>query len=667
MKTPKNAGVLFSLGLSAVIVLSVAGFITSLSYIIPLVLPKGSSFDWWKFALLILTGLFTGLITEKVSTKKLLPFVLGFVPVWFVLSAAAAAFWQISLMFIPMTMTVLLTVFVVHFKKLWLIDSELTERLVAVASADHILEGKSADARIESGLKLLETVLPLSEAIVFRLEIDNSLNPVGRARSGGKAEESLSSRQNSWRENVGLCEQAVAARKTVVQVDEKARNAARAAVPLIYEGATVGVLFVKVRQNFELADRHLLEAFSGQLAQNFQRWELRSKNLPNKNWWNFLSTYSAENRLDIINLINGIIKEQSFGAVASSYLKEAHAIAYLDGTLAYLNRHMRHLANLDKQKISGLNLFGLLERFKTEVFNEPSIAIRRVLQTGDSFSSELWFPEQNKTLFMQITLVKVPDDGASIHETNVPMKPACFLLTFSDISAVKENERLRSDMASLMSHELRTPITSIQGFAELLLADETIAEDSREFLEIIVNESQRLSKMLTTFLSVSNLEQSDKKEFTKTTVKLDTVVSEVVDEMRETAKRKRIRLVENANTHLPPIAADRGLIRRAVSHLIDNAIKYSPERTSVIISTILEADFLRVVVEDRGYGIPNADRERIWQKFYRVARDGQDKEEESTGLGLPLVKEIVEQHGGEVAVESEAGQGSKFSFTLPRL
>ncbi len=104
------------------------------------------------------------------------------------------------------------------------------------------------------------------------------------------------------------------------------------------------------------------------------------------------------------------------------------------------------------------------------------------------------------------------------------MKPACFLITFRDISLLKENEKLRSDMASLMSHELRTPITSISGFAELLLADETISEESKEFLTIISHESQRLSKMLTTFLSVSNLEQADKKEFVKTPVKLDAVV-----------------------------------------------------------------------------------------------------------------------------------------------
>ena len=312
-------------------------------------------------------------------------------------------------------------------------------------------------------------------------------------------------------------------------------------------------------------------------------------------------------------------------------------------------------------------MFELLDNFKTDLFNEPTLAIKKVLQTGDKFSGELYYAETNKTLDLQISLVKVPNDDASIHETNVPMKPACFLLTIRDISEKKENERLRSDMASLMSHELRTPITSIQGFTELVMADENIAEDSREFLEIIHSETQRLSKMLTTFLSVSNLEQSDKKEINKTPVKLDTLVHEAVGDLQTAAKRKRIRLIEQVNSPIPPIAADKGLIQRAVAHLIDNAIRYSPEKTSIIISTVLEAEFLRVVVEDRGYGIPTAEKEKIWQKFYRVARDGQDKEGESTGLGLSLVKEIVEQHDGEVAVESEIGQGSKFSLKLPRL
>lgn len=622
--------------------------------------------NWWSILLMISASLGVGYLSERFSVKKVLTFAVPFVVIWAVLSFIAATYFSVNLFFLRTISVVLLPILFIHAKKLWLIDSELTDKLVELASAGHILEGKSADLRIETGLRLLETVFPLSEAIVFRFDTVQGLTPVGRA-GGESSVDSPAARQTAWRERIALCERALESRTTVVETDESAANSAQVALPLIYEGVAVGVLFVKVHRDFERADQYVLESFCGQLARNFQRKELRGKDLPNKFWWSFLSTNSTENRVGTTSLIKSLMKEQSFSAVASSYLKEAHAIAYLDGTLAYLNRQMRHLAKLNSEQIYELDLFGLLENFKTDVFSEPHLAIRRVLQTGDTYQNELYFAKKNRTLDLQISLVKVPSDDVSIHETNVAMKPACFLITLRDISAVKENEKLRSDMTSLMSHELRTPITSIKGFSELLLMDDKISDEQREFLTIIANESQRLSKMISTFLSVSNLEQSDKKEVSKVAVKLDTVVREVVDELQETAKRKRIRLVEKTNETIPPIAADKGLIRRAVSNLIDNAIKYSPERTSVMISTVLEADFLRVDVEDRGYGIPADEEEKIWQKFYRVARDGQDKEEESTGLGLSLVKEIVEQHGGEVALESEVGQGSRFSFRLPRL
>jgi two-component system phosphate regulon sensor histidine kinase PhoR len=232
---------------------------------------------------------------------------------------------------------------------------------------------------------------------------------------------------------------------------------------------------------------------------------------------------------------------------------------------------------------------------------------------------------------------------------------------------MKELDKLKSDMISLMSHELRTPITSINGFAELLAMDDGVPAESREFLNIIVSESQRLSRMIDTFLSVTKLEAADKQEVMKIPLKLDDVVGDMVGNLQPVAKKKRIRLVQQSSDRLPPVAADKSLITQCVANLIDNAIKYSPEKTTVSVSTMLEADAVRVLVEDRGYGIPPESIDKVWEKFYRVARDGQEKDAETTGLGLSFVREVIEQHGGAVALESEVGRGSRFSFTLPRL
>ena len=148
---------------------------------------------------------------------------------------------------------------------------------------------------------------------------------------------------------------------------------------------------------------------------------------------------------------------------------------------------------------------------------------------------------------------------------------------------------------------------------------------------------------------------------------LDDLMREAVANFHSAARRKRIRLEERDGVRLPPIAADRALVTQAVANLLDNAIKYSPERTTVTLSTALESEAVRVTVEDRGYGIPPEAVDRVWEKFYRVVRDGQDKEEESAGLGLSFVREVVEQHGGQVFLESEVGRGSRVGFTLPRL
>src|SRR6185295_16659017 len=162
----------------------------------------------------------------------------------------------------------------------------------------------------------------------------------------------------------------------------------------------------------------------------------------------------------------------------------------------------------------------------------------------------------------------------------------------------------------------------INGFAELLAVDESLPAESREFLQIITNESQRMSRMIDTFLSVTQLERADKKEIVHVALRLDELVREVINTMQPVAKKKRIRLAEQPTGTIPPVSADKSLITQVLMKLLDNAIRYSPERTTVTLSAVLEAETVRVIVEDRGYGVPQESIDRIWEKFYRVARDG---------------------------------------------
>ncbi len=670
-----SSSVLFSLSLSALAALIIFGFWLSglfvpLQNVLLFHAPGEPSSVSLPIAILplpilLVIGVGTSYLLDKRGFRHIrLFFALGGV-VLFALNLAVGRLLKIDLLFAPIVCTVFFSALVTYLRLLWMVDKELSGAVEKLSIANHILEGKAAEVRVNSGLQLLKTVLPLDEIVLFQLEENGNLNPVGRARDSLDKVKSPT-RQTDWRAGISLCDEALRENDIIVQKNGDGISSARIAVPLVHDEKTVGALLVRFHENFEEADRNLLKAFSEQFARNFHRQEVRATDWTNTHH-TFFSVNSAKQRLESFRLISGLLTEQQFGAFAFSEMADGHAIGYLDGTLAYVNRQMLRSARLTLDRARQLDLFTLLERFKGGVFDDPGIALRRVLQSGEKYHRELYYADRNQTFDLQISLVKSEADIQAVHNTTTLNKPLCFVVTVRDITAVKENEKLRSDMVSLMSHELRTPITSINGFAELLMIDESIPSEPREFLGIISSESQRLSKMINTFLAVSKLEQSDKREVIKIPVRLDSLAHEVMSNLQAEARRKRIRLVEQANSHLPPVAADKDLITKAIAHLIDNAIRYSPERTAVVVSTILEADAVRLIVEDKGFGIPSDSLEKIWEKFYRVMRDGQDKEEESTGLGLAFVKEVIEQHGGSVAVESQVNLGSRFSFTLPRL
>jgi len=626
--------------------------------------PLQSPQTWLGLLLIVAISTSAGFFVSRAGARRsFLILGLGF------LATAAASlitsrYLKIDILFAPMALGAVGAVFLVQLHRLWLIDRLLTEHVNDTSARMDTVEAGLAQTRLTSGLKLLQTILPLEEAVVFEPDDLGALVPCARLRTNPSA--ALEPGRNTvWRRLIKLCDQAVETSEIAVAPAGQIGSLESVAIPLRHQGRTVGALLLRLRESFDQSDRRLLAAVGGQVARNLQREEARKRKLDG-NLPAFISARTSSQRLHAFDVLSGVLTENRFGGQVLAEASDGYAIAYLDGTLGFVNPAMLWAARMSEQEAHEIDLFELLNRFCSGIFDEPSIAVRRVLQSGEPYERELNFPDRNQTLELRIALA-TDRNGNGSNGNGGGAIPLCFAIRVRDVTKMKEFEQLKSDMISLMSHELRTPLTSINGFAELLVLDDKIPEESREFLQIITNESQRMSRMIDTFLSVTQLERADKKEVTKIPLRLDEVVREVLGTVQPVAKKKRIRLIEQPSRHIPPVAADKSLITQAVTRFLENAIKYSPERTAVTVSTVLEAEAVRVTVEDRGYGVPAESIDRIWEKFYRVARDGQEKDEESTGLGLAFVKEVVEQHGGTVAVESEVGRGSKFSFALPRL
>jgi len=236
--------------------------------------------------------------------------------------------------------------------------------------------------------------------------------------------------------------------------------------------------------------------------------------------------------------------------------------------------------------------------------------------------------------------------------------------SFADITRQHELQQTKNDVISLVSHEMRTPLTAIQGMTELLANYEVPTDRRKEMTLAINDEVKRLTRMISEYLDITRLE-SGATAMRLAPVKVEALLERILILLEPVAAKRKIRLVRNVPADLPAILADQDLLSRAVENLVSNAIKYSPDATEVTTSARAEEEFLCIEVADRGYGIPPADIERIFEKFYRVPRV-QDAETPGTGLGLSLVREIAELHRGSVAVESDVDQGSTFTLRIPR-
>jgi signal transduction histidine kinase/CHASE2 domain-containing sensor protein len=249
-------------------------------------------------------------------------------------------------------------------------------------------------------------------------------------------------------------------------------------------------------------------------------------------------------------------------------------------------------------------------------------------------------------------------------ESNGRSSTIGIVASFADITRQHELQQTKNDVISLVSHEMRTPLTAIQGMTELLAHYEVPVDRRKEMTIAINDEVKRLTRMITEYLDITRLE-SGATAMRLSPVRVDQLLERILILLEPVASARRIRLLRHTPADLPAILADADLLSRALQNLVSNAIKYSADGTEVTVSARAEEDFLAIEVADRGYGIPPADLERIFEKFYRIPRV-QDAGTPGTGLGLSLVREIAELHRGTIAVKSEVDQGSTFTLRIPR-
>lgn len=238
------------------------------------------------------------------------------------------------------------------------------------------------------------------------------------------------------------------------------------------------------------------------------------------------------------------------------------------------------------------------------------------------------------------------------------------ILTFHEITRLKQLENMRKEFVANVSHELRTPLTLIKGFSETLL-DGAIRDpaSAEKFIGTIHRNAERLALIIDDLLTISSLE-SGQVALEKQTLRLHALIQRVVADLQARAAARHV-IIENLVGADFVVCADLQRLQQVLTNLIDNAIKYGRENGLVKVSARSLGDAgAQISVADDGPGIPPDALERIFERFYRVDK-ARSREQGGTGLGLSIVKHIIQSHRGRVWAESQLEKGSTFHFTLP--
>ena len=413
------------------------------------------------------------------------------------------------------------------------------------------------------------------------------------------------------------------------RADQKTKFVTRSilCVPMVHQGKLLGVVQAinrKDRNGFSDEDRVVLEAFAAQTAVAIQNARL------------FSSLRQEKEKVETI----------------LSQMVEGAAYADGQGRLALANPAACHLLGVPDGNISDHNLWTVLGGFD---LNPPLESIRASGLPSVTFEASR---AEGKTLVLSGLIKKILSD-----------KGECIghLAVIRDITAEKKEEKLKRDFLSLMSHKLKTPLVAITGYTPMLLEDEELAKNPfyKKALHSIHSQGLHLKQLVEKLISFSLIEAEEMRleqkpnDAKKLAEEAATALRPVLEDWKATVK------LDGSLDALPPILVDFEKFREILKGLIENAAKFNPKpEKSVVISGKREGDRVTISIRDDGRGIPPEEFDKIFQRFYQI-EESFTGQVEGAGLGLALVKRLVEVHGGTIRVESKIGEGSTFSVTVP--
>jgi two-component system, OmpR family, phosphate regulon sensor histidine kinase PhoR len=331
------------------------------------------------------------------------------------------------------------------------------------------------------------------------------------------------------------------------------------------------------------------------------------------------------------------------------------------GQIVMVNSVAARLLQLQSRAdIFGKSFFKAVQLFDKDTGKTPltqeQLPVYTTLQSGNMTMAVLALHHADA----KKTLVNVSSSPISLEGKTVGA-----IILMRDVTKEKEIDRMKTEFISLASHQLRTPLSAIRWFTEMLLSGDAgkMSQEQEEFAKNIYDSTQRMIDLVNSLLNISRIESGRIIVDPKPT-DLTVLVNGVVNDLQAKIEQKHQTLIVSVHKDLPKINLDPHLIGQVFMNFLTNAIKYTPSGGEISVFVSRKDDELVSQITDNGYGIPASQQDRLFQKFFR-AENIVKVETDGTGLGLYLVKAIIESSGGKVWFKSEEGKGTSFWFSLP--